>query len=245
MHSTADMNNTVGSRPLYKQVYDSLANRISEGDWKPAQSLPSEFALAAELGVSQGTVRKALTELETDKVVERRQGKGTFVSEHTDEDSNFRFFRLTRRDGSRLMPTGKIESIHRRPANRLERTVFGFEESDDVIEICRLRIVDDLPCATENIVIPHRLFPDIEKSTSLTTSLYPLYQREFGIHVVNAEEQLRSEIANKQQAKRLKAPIGTPLLRVDRIAHTIHGQAVERRTSRLDTRNYSYSVMVN
>jgi GntR family transcriptional regulator len=47
-------------QPLYKQVYSLLTQRLVDGDWKPSEPLPSEIVLANELGVSQGTVRKAL-----------------------------------------------------------------------------------------------------------------------------------------------------------------------------------------
>ena len=60
------MNVAPGFRPLYRQVYDLLVRRIAEGAWRPAEALPSEQALAAELGVSQGTVRKALDALASD-----------------------------------------------------------------------------------------------------------------------------------------------------------------------------------
>ena len=78
-------------QPLYKQVYDHLTGRLVEGHWKPAEPLPSEMALAQQLGVSQGTVRKALNQMVTENLLERRQGKGTYVAEHTQESSLFRF----------------------------------------------------------------------------------------------------------------------------------------------------------
>ena len=59
-------------QPLYKQVYDVLTQRLQEGYWKPGDLLPSEFALADELGVSQGTVRKALNQLVTEYLLDRQ-----------------------------------------------------------------------------------------------------------------------------------------------------------------------------
>ena len=238
------MNDTPGFLPLYKQVYERLIKRICDGDWKPSESLPSEYALAAELGVSQGTVRKALNQLETEKLVERRQGKGTFVTEHTNEASNFRFFRLARLDGTRLKPEGEIESINRRQAKRQEKSVLELEDKEQVFEIRRLRIVDHRPCVAETIVVPQVLFPDIDKQPGLNASLYPLYQRAFGIHIVSAQEQLRADVANRQNASRLEIPAGTPLLRVDRIATTIQKKRVEWRSSFCDTRQFIYSVDV-
>jgi GntR family transcriptional regulator len=64
-------------------VYDLVVQKIVKGIWKPGESLPSEQALAAELGVSQGTVRKVFDALTAEKILERRQGKGTFLAENT------------------------------------------------------------------------------------------------------------------------------------------------------------------
>jgi len=111
-------------QPLYKQVYDALVLRLVEGYWKPSEPLPSEFALADELGVSQGTVRKALNQMVAESLLTRRQGKGTYVSEHTQESSLFRFFRYREPGGSSAIPDTVIRSIKRRKATRLERQKF-------------------------------------------------------------------------------------------------------------------------
>ena len=63
-------------RPLYLQVRDLLAQRIAKGDWKPGAMLPSEDELARQLGVSMGTMRKALDGLEEERMVLRRRGSG-------------------------------------------------------------------------------------------------------------------------------------------------------------------------
>lgn len=79
-------------RPLYTQIQEALVRRIVEGEWRPGELLPSEQALALQLGVSQGTIRKAMDALEAEKIIDRRQGKGTFVAELTQEQSVYRFF---------------------------------------------------------------------------------------------------------------------------------------------------------
>src|SRR5919205_918574 len=71
----------LGYRPLYRQVRELLVRRLAEGVWQPGQLLPSEGQLAAELGVSQGTVRKALDSLTAERLLVRRQGRGTFDAE--------------------------------------------------------------------------------------------------------------------------------------------------------------------
>lgn len=75
----------LGFRPLYRQVRDVLVKRIADGVWQAGQALPSEPEIAADLGVSHGTVRKALDEMTAENLLVRRQGRGTFVARHDEE----------------------------------------------------------------------------------------------------------------------------------------------------------------
>ncbi|HWM70591.1 MAG TPA: GntR family transcriptional regulator [Steroidobacteraceae bacterium] len=84
------MTESPGYRPLYRQVYDIVVRRVAEGKWRPGEALPSEQNLAREMGVSQGTMRKVLDSLTAEKLLERRQGKGTFIAENTQESDRVR-----------------------------------------------------------------------------------------------------------------------------------------------------------
>ncbi len=236
------MDNAPQYRPLYSQVYESLVKRIAEGVWKPGESLPSEQALAAQLGVSQGTVRKALDALAVDKVIDRRQGKGTFVAELTQERSLFRFFRLTRPDGARAVPTSGDEVVKRRKARSFEAQALALTEDAEVIEIVRTRFVDERPIASERIVAPREYFPDLDRHMPLPNALYALYQREYGINIVATEEKLRADVARRDDTRRLGLAAGAPLLHVERVALAVNGKRVEWRVSRCDTTTLVYAV---
>ena len=80
--------------PLYRQVRERLTARLIDGDWQAGEVIPSEIQLARELGVSQGTVRKALDEMVRDNILRRKQGRGTFVAKSDDADFVFQFFRI-------------------------------------------------------------------------------------------------------------------------------------------------------
>jgi GntR family transcriptional regulator len=229
-------------RPLYSQVYETLVKRIAEGVWKAGQALPSEQALALQLGVSQGTVRKALDALAIDKVIDRRQGKGTYVAELTQERSLFRFFRLARATGARAVPTSGDESVRRRKAKSLEASALNLAEGAEIIEILRTRFVDDEPMAFERIVVPTELFPDLDQRAPLPNTLYALYQREYGINIVSTEEKLRADAARREDVRRLKLSEGAPLLQVERAALAVNGRRVEWRVSRCDTTSLVYAV---
>jgi GntR family transcriptional regulator len=232
-------------RPLYRQVYDFLVKQIAEGAWKPGEVLPSEQALATKLGVSQGTVRKALDTLTVEKLVERRQGKGTYVAEHTQERALFRFFRLVTADGVRAIPTSASETVRRRAARRDDILRLKLEASDQVVEINRTRLVEGAPVVHERIVLPLRLFPDIDRHSPLPNALYELYQRDYGYNIVATHEELRADLAKRDDARRLKVKPGDALLVIERVAVALDGLRVEWRTSRCDTRHLLYSVTLS
>ena len=80
--------------PLYRQIKALLVKSLNSGEWKPGELIPSEQELASRFGVSQGTVRKAIDEMAMENLLTRRQGRGTFVATHTEQNIQYRFLRL-------------------------------------------------------------------------------------------------------------------------------------------------------
>jgi GntR family transcriptional regulator len=234
-------------QPLYKQVYDVLVRRIAEGAWRPAEALPSEQALAVELKVSQGTVRKALDVLVAENLVQRHQGKGTYVAEHTQEHSLFRFFRLARpgADGERVTPESGEARCKRRNASAAEAEKLHLRKGATVVEIRRVRSIDGVPAIIEKSVVPLKLFPEIDHQDALPNTLYSLYQSVYGINIVLAKEEMSAILATKSDEKELGIKPGSPMLRIERVAISISGQRAELRTSRCDTRHVVYAVDVS
>jgi GntR family transcriptional regulator len=232
-------------RPLYRQVYDFLVRQIAEGAWRPAEALPSEQALADKLRVSQGTVRKALDALAVEKLIERRQGKGTYVAEHTSEGALFRFFRLSEPGGERAVPTSEDETVRRRPAKAIEIRKLHLDKGAQVVEVGRTRLVGGRPAVLERIVMPLDLFPDIDRRRPLPNALYALYQQEYGVNIVSAEEELRADTARREDVRRLKLQVGAPLLHIERVAIALDGGRVEWRVSRCDTTHLVYAVTLS
>ena len=229
-------------RPLYQQVYDFLVKQIAAGEWGPGESLPSEQALAGRLNVSQGTVRKALDALAADSLIDRRQGKGTYVADHTQERALFRFFRMARPGGARVLPISAGDVLKRRAARPAEVVKLALKPGAEVYEVNRVRLMDGEPAVLEKIVVPAALFPGLERHDPLPNALYALYQREYGVNIVSAEEELRADVARKDDCRRLKVQAGAPLLLIDRVAVSLEGTRVEWRTSRCDTSHFVYAV---
>ena len=225
--------------PLWRRARDAIVRRILSGEFPAGAMLPSEGELGAQLGVSQGTARKALTELERSGVVERRQGRGTFVAVTTPERALFHFFRLRRPDGARVAPELTEEVLRRRRPTARERAVLG---EGAVIEIARVRRVDGRPAARERIALRAALFPGLIERAPLPNTLYAFYQSAYGVAVVRAEEALSPVAADAADAAALGVAEGAPLLQAERRAFDITDRAVELRVSRYAMDGLHYAV---
>jgi GntR family transcriptional regulator len=229
-------------QPLYKQVYDVLMSRLVQGYWKPSELLPSEFALADELGVSQGTVRKAINCLVAENLLRRRQGKGTFVSEHTQESSLFRFFRYRMPGKQTMVPVTKVLSVKRRLAKRKECRALALERDEEVAEIVRLRTIESMPVIFESVIQPLSIFPDIDQEKELPNSLYTLYQEKYAISIVAVNDELHAELASKKVAKWLEINEGDPVLLNARSSVHIDGRVVEWSLAYCRSQDFVYAV---
>jgi GntR family transcriptional regulator len=236
---------TPGYRPLYRQVYDIMVRKVAQGVWRPGASLPSEQNLAKEMGVSQGTMRKVLDALTAENLLERRQGKGTFIAENTQERTLFRFFRIARPGGKRMTPERVDEKVKLRASRALERTKLGLAKTDKVVEIVRTRHIEKVPSIHETIVLPAPLFPGIEKRPSLPNSLYSLYQSDYGLNIVAAHEELSAQLATAADQEELGIPKGGPILVIERLAVSLQDQKVEWRISRVRSSDLVYAVTLN
>ena len=230
------------AQPLYVQVKALMVQRLIAGQWRPGEMLPSEFQLADLFGVSQGTVRKALDELAAENVVVRRQGRGTFVSEHNDHRALFHFFHLVGPDGERRLPESHLLSVRKGLANRLEAGRLMLDRGAPVIRIHRIRLLDGRPAIAETISVPQRLFPDLADIREVPNTLYDLYERHYGVTIARAVERLAAIPASERDAKLMEIEPGTPLLEIDRTAIALNGAPVEWRVSRCLTATHHYRV---
>jgi len=236
------LTNAKGSIPLYMQIKQLLVSNISGGHWSPGEVIPSEMQLAQELGVSQGTVRKAIAELVEKNVLTRKQGRGTFVAYHDSERALFHFFHIVDDTGHKVLPDSTTLSCRRKRASRLESSKLQLAGGSSVISIERIRKFDGRPTMLELITLPSTLFGTLAKvgACDLPNMLYELYEKKFGVTVHSAEEQLRAVAASEHDASLLNLPVGTSLLEIERVALTLDKTPIELRISHCITDKHYY-----
>lgn len=238
-----ELNNSRGSIPLYMQIKAILVEKISAGEWAPGSVIPSEMQLAAQLSVSHGTVRKAITELVESNILLRRQGKGTFVAIHDDARALFHFFHIADDKGVKVLPESRTLSCRRKRAPRLVASRLDITPGSTIIAIERVRSINKQAAIAESIYLPSGTFGDFAglRAAELPNTLYTFYENRFGVTIHKAEEQLRAIISNEQDASLLGLTPGAPLLEIERTAFSLAGTPVELRISRCNTGGFHYA----
>jgi GntR family transcriptional regulator len=231
--------------PLYQQIKVLILQSLQGGEWKPGDVIPSEMDLAARFRVSQGTVRKAIDELAAENLVVRRQGKGTFVATHAEQQVQYRFLRL-------LPDTGDASSEGPRQRHFIEckrlrapadiARALGLRSGDAVLHVRRVLSFQQRPTILEDLWLPAAPFKGLtaERLDSYRGPMYALFETEFGVRMVRAEEKIRALAASEPACELLKVKAGEPLLSVERIAFTYNDLPMELRRGlyRTDTHHY-------
>ena len=229
-------------RPLYEQVRARLIEAISAGRWRAGEPIPSEAELAAGFGVSIGTLRKAVDALVAERALVRRQGKGTFVTQHDGSRLMFHFFHIVGRDGSKEYPEVRMLAFARGRATGAEAEALGVAPHDKVVRIRNLLSLAGRPSIVDDISLPAALFPGLTEKLfrARTNTIYHLYQSRYGINVLRTDERLRAVLASREMAELLRVAPGAPLLEIRRVALTFRERPVELRLSRVDTARLDY-----
>jgi len=231
----------LGFKPLYAQVRDALVQRIADGRWKAGGPLPSETQIAAELRVSQGTVRKALDEMTADNLLVRRQGRGTFVATHDEARILFQFFKLKPDAADGVFPESEVLEAAAGDADSAEAAKLGLFAGEPVIRIRRLRSLGGRPCIVETIVLPAAIFEGIQDD-DIPNNLYDSYARRFGVTIAGGRETLKAVAASPETAAALGLRAGAPLLLIDRVATSLDGRPMEWRVSLCETSAVHYAT---
>lgn len=213
-------------RALYLQVRDALAGRIASGVWQPGMAVANEGDLARELGVSAGTARKALELLVSQRLITRRQGRGTFVSDQTATELAARYCNFRNADGERIY--GRLASVE-----AVEGTADGHEcqrlylaGGAAVYRIRRVRRLGERNFMVEDAAVPAALFPGLLGRREIAGNVSALAQ-DYGILLGKAQERISLGVPPANIAQTLGIAPGTPVMLRDRLMFMLDGPPLE------------------
>jgi GntR family transcriptional regulator len=231
--------------PLYQQIKGLILQSLQQGEWKPGEAIPSEMDLAARFRVSQGTVRKAIDELAAENLVMRRQGKGTFVATHAEQHVQYRFLKLMPDTGDARVEgraQRQVVDCRRVRASADVARALSLRSGDPVVQARRVLSFAGVPTILEDIWLPGQAFKGLtaDQLASYQGPTYAMFEIDFGVRMVRAEEKIRAVLPDAEQAAVLQVAQATPLLSVERIAYTYNDVPMELRRGLYLTDTHHY-----
>ncbi|MDR3390756.1 MAG: GntR family transcriptional regulator [Sulfuriferula sp.] len=237
--------------PLYEQIKRLITRSLSDAEWQPGAMIPSEIELARRYQVSQGTVRKAINELVAENMLVRRQGKGTFVATHADDGTTYRFLHLRNLAGEQEYPQSAFIGFGRGKADVQVAKRLAIRSGSALVQLQRVLTLSGKAVVYDDIRLPATLLKGIsstmveEHVNAYKGTLYSLYETQYQIRIISAQERIRAALADAQTAELLGVAVGAPLLCIERVAFTYKHQPVEWRMSYVNTEHHYYFDELN
>jgi GntR family transcriptional regulator len=202
--------------PLYAQVKHALQEEI-ENRMQPGDTVPSEPELEKRFKVSRITVRRALDELESEGLIIRQQGRGTFVRKQpiAQELSRLLSWSAQMRQMGLKPSSGSCEIDLTEPTKE-QAALLNLSPGERLVRIRRLRYANDEPICIMTNYIPEALVPGLIDQGLVDDSLYATLPR-FGLRPVRAEDRVEARTASEWEANQLQISKWAPLLQVTRL----------------------------
>jgi GntR family transcriptional regulator len=232
--------------PRYQRLRDEMVALVAARHWRPGEAIPTEQALAKSYDVAVGTVRKAVDLLVAEGLLERFQGRGTFVRRASFDSSLFRFFRFQTRQGERRIPESRILRREIVEAPSAVAATLQIPNGAKVIQMSRLRLIDGMPMLAEEIWLPFDRFAAFAQLelTEIGDLLYPVYEAQCNQVIASATETLTVEAIGPLHARLLRIEPGTPAVVIERLAYGYDRQPLEWRRSRGPASEFIYQAEI-
>jgi len=215
--------------PYYVQLIEILKNKINQKVWKPGDKIPGEPELCSEYGVSRTVVRQALLELEQEDLIVRRKGKGTFIAYPKIGESLANKLTGFYQDmvARGLVPETQV--LHQRiiPATDELSGYLEIPPGTPVIDIKRLRSVNQEPIQLVTSFIPYELCPRACRVDLTNRSLYEFLEEDCGLKIARGRRFIEAVAAGDEEAKLLRVRRGAPLVMLNSICYLQKGIPIE------------------
>jgi GntR family transcriptional regulator len=217
------------STPYYAQLKDEILAQIERGIWKPGDQLPSEPDLCEQFCISRTVVRQALQELEFEGAIRREKGRGTFVSEPKIVEALAQTLTGFYQDmsGQGKTPLSKVLRQGVTASNPKIAGLLKLRAGETVLEIERLRFIDDEPLVLVTTWLPQRLVQGLEDVDFSGQSLYAVLEERYGLVIARSRRTLEAVGAHPRDAELLQVAVGTPLMQLDSVGYLEDGTPVE------------------
>ena len=209
----------------HRQIADDLRRLIADAVYPPGACLPPEAELAANYGVSRGTVRQAVVTLQLEGLLDTRQGARRTVLRAAPAQSMSElqsFAQWAAREGRAA--GGLILRVKRKPASAEDVTALAVAPGDRMLHILRLRTLDGDPILVERIVYPPWIADAVAALPRDTASLTEALTEATGVAYARGQHTIDAVAAGTDEASLLGIRRGSPMLRHRYVVSTADGR---------------------
>ena len=229
--------------PLYQQIQHLLRHRITTGAYPPGTKIPSENELCRELAVSRVTVREALRELVLADLLVKVQGKGAFVAETQHRLATVKYTGFLEDLQERVLKLKVAEvDIRTVVASSEIASKLGLELGSEIVQVRRLRHIDDEPFSYTLNYLPVEIGKRIRAKDLYAVPLLKILQRDLRIPIVRAHETIDALPAEQDVAQKLAIPVLYPVMHMKRLMFTTADRPFELVETFYRADKYHYSV---
>lgn len=211
--------------PAYKRIQAAILKRIETGQLKSGDAVNSERDLAKIHRVSLMTARHALADLEREGMVERRRGAGTFVAPPKIHFNKLMSF-SEQMSGRSLSARSKVLSVSLIDNEQEIAARLALPARSRLIKIERLRLGGEESFALETCYLSDEEFGGLVHATLERGSLFSTLERDYGVQLAHADEQIDATMADPQTARLMDIARGAPLLRIRQVIYSTKGKAI-------------------
>jgi GntR family transcriptional regulator len=215
--------------PYYVQVADALRESIEQGVWQPGEQIPGELELCRMFDVSRTVIRQTLRELIDQRLIVRRKGKGTFVADPKIKEGLFQsltgFYQDMVEQG--FVPVSRVLKQAVVPASPTIAAQLEIEPETLVIEIERLRFIEDKPIVLVTTYLPYTICAKILEEDLAHQSLYAVLEKRCGLFIARGHRVLEAVSAQDYEAHLLNIQPGSPLIKLHSVSYLDDGTPIE------------------
>lgn len=216
-------------RPLHAQISAAFRARIASGEWPDHYRLKPEPELADEMGVSRGTLRRAITTLISEGLLVQVRGRGTFVTARAIEPSIAQRLTSLSEDFEAQGIRWETDLLESRtvPAPRPIASLLGISETQPALRLVRVRRTDEGPVVMLFNYVRTDAALGIEKVDFGEHSLFAVLEQKFGLRIASGRRTFSALQAPQEVAGALDIPVGSPVQYTEQITYLDDGRPIE------------------
>jgi len=213
---------------LTDQAKSTIKSRIVNDEYVNGR-IPSEAILADELQVSRTTIRDALSRLENEGAIYRKQGAGTFVNQpglqiKTRLEEIWSYEDVIAAHG--YTPSTQILAVRREMARKETAVSLQIDPTDDIIRIEKLFLADDQPVILAHNHFAAELLPDSYDDDNFHAPIYEIFEENGRQQLTYYLSEIVPAIASPQLAQILHIQSNTPLLSFNEIGYNANNNPI-------------------